>query len=344
MVKSLPRNLFKGPWVRGSINGHDSCAFSKRDPLSKAPIYHDRNFSLTYFPAQNRILPGVPVFIVFALINSPGILDIHPKVSFIHQLNRKGLDVYLLHWGKACSTYSLEDYVLKFLHLALKKACEHAHQSTMTVMGICQGGVFSLCYAALHPKRIERLITLVTPCDLHVGKNRVHQILKFVELETMWKNVELIPGDWVPTMLSTIAPFKYPAQKPQNLDKSTWRHTLFERVTQWNLSSPPLAKRAFIQFCEQILQQNNLVNGRFRLGHTPVMLNTIHRPLLNVYAKNDHIWPVQCPQALEHCYLKQYYHALEFPRGHLGLFISQKARPYIDKIAKWVLHLEMNPR
>ncbi len=37
----------------------------------------------------------------------------------------------------------------------------------LNVLGVCQGGVLSVCFAALHPQRVRNLITMVTPVDFH---------------------------------------------------------------------------------------------------------------------------------------------------------------------------------
>jgi len=39
----------------------------------------------------------------------------------------------------------------------------------INLMGICQGGIFSTCYAALFPEKVARLILTVTPIDFHAG-------------------------------------------------------------------------------------------------------------------------------------------------------------------------------
>ena len=39
------------------------------------------------------------------------------------------------------------------------------------MLGICQGGVLSLCYSAAQPQAIRKLVTLVTPVDFHAEGN-----------------------------------------------------------------------------------------------------------------------------------------------------------------------------
>src|SRR5207253_1242297 len=37
----------------------------------------------------------------------------------------------------------------------------------VTLLGICEGGVFTTCYAALHPEKVKNLVITITPIDFH---------------------------------------------------------------------------------------------------------------------------------------------------------------------------------
>lgn len=41
----------------------------------------------------------------------------------------------------------------------------------VNLLGICQSGAFSLCYASLHSDKVKNLITMVTPVDFHTPDN-----------------------------------------------------------------------------------------------------------------------------------------------------------------------------
>src|SRR5215471_14876670 len=61
--------------------------------LNKARLYR----YIPVVPAQQR--HKVPLFLVFALMNKPYILDLRPGNSFIEYMVQQGYDVYLLDWG-----------------------------------------------------------------------------------------------------------------------------------------------------------------------------------------------------------------------------------------------------
>ena len=61
-------------------------------------------------------------------------------------------------------------------------------------------------------------------------------------------------------------------------------------------------------------------------------------PVLNIFAKHDHIVPPVTSQALKgHLPTKTKYEELELNAGHIGAFVSGKANKlFSDKITKWI--------
>ena len=95
----------------------------------------------------------------------------HPPARSLLDL---GIDVYLIDWGYpdgADRYVTLDDYINGYLHRALGAVLDAHRVSSTTLLGVCQGGTFSLCYAALHPQRVRNLVTMVTPVDFHAGDN-----------------------------------------------------------------------------------------------------------------------------------------------------------------------------
>jgi polyhydroxyalkanoate synthase len=86
--------------------------------LNKAKLYR-------YIPivaAEQR--HKVPLFLVFALMNQPYILDLRPGHSFIEYMVKQGYDVYLLDWGAPGpedKELKFDDSVLDYLPRAIRK-------------------------------------------------------------------------------------------------------------------------------------------------------------------------------------------------------------------------------
>src|SRR5690606_23351407 len=94
--------------------------------------------------------------------------------SLVRGLLERGEDVYIIDWGypdRSDRYLTLEDYIERFLGGAVDVLRRRSGLDAINLLGICQGGTFSLCYAALHPDKVKNLITMVTPVDFHTPDN-----------------------------------------------------------------------------------------------------------------------------------------------------------------------------
>ena len=53
----------------------------------------------------------------------------------------------------------------------------------LDLLGVCQGGVLSLCYTALHPQQIANLVTLTTPVDFHTPDNLLSKWVRGLDVD-----------------------------------------------------------------------------------------------------------------------------------------------------------------
>src|SRR6202162_4825443 len=137
----------------------------------KEAVWQSGKLSLyRYRPIARPAAGGVPLLIVYALVNRPYMMDLQEDRSLIRGLLAEGLDVYLIDWGYpdgADRFTSLADYIDDYLVGCVDYILSTHRLSALNMLGVCQGGVFSLCFTALNPKRVRNLITMVTPVDFH---------------------------------------------------------------------------------------------------------------------------------------------------------------------------------
>ena len=62
-------------------------------------------------------------------------------------------------------------------------------------MGICMGGTFCVIYSALHPDKIQNLITTVTPTNFDTDKGLLHIWMREVDVDRWWNSFGNMPGD-----------------------------------------------------------------------------------------------------------------------------------------------------
>jgi polyhydroxyalkanoate synthase len=111
----------------------------------------------------------------------------------------------------------------------------------------------------------------------------------------------------------------------------------FLRMEKWIADRPHHPGEAAKQWLKDLYQENKLVEGRFELGGRVVDLRHITCPVLNVYAKDDHIIPPATSQALGGKVGSSDYSELGLPGGHVGVFVGGKAQALLGSgIADWL--------
>ncbi|NRP09761.1 MULTISPECIES: alpha/beta fold hydrolase [unclassified Marinobacterium] len=277
-----------------------------------------------------------PLIICYALVNRPTILDLAPDRSLVQDLRAKGRDIYLIDWGypDLCDRHiGLDDYIGDYLDSAVQCVIERSGFEQIDLMGICQGGVFSLAYASLKPERVRKLVTLVTPVDTGVEGFTLSEMVRETNIEQLVKAYGNLPGQFLNQIYAALKPLQLGVVKEMGLSRSIQDPTsaeLFLRMEQWINDSPDLAGRAAIEFAETFFKGNGLIQGSFYVDSKAVKLTSIRSPILNIFGTKDHLVPTASSQALQTAITPNTpYQELALPAGHIGAFISDRCR---DKV------------
>ncbi|MFN3881003.1 MAG: class III poly(R)-hydroxyalkanoic acid synthase subunit PhaC [Nitrincola lacisaponensis] len=298
---------------------------------------------LQYY-APEQVSPDIPpVLICYALVNRPYMIDLTPERSLVQKLRQQGIGVYLIDWGypDASDRYlDLDDYINHYLDRCVDHACRHAGLERVSLMGICQGGTFSLCYTALHPEKIERLITLVTPVDFDTADFTLSKLARHIDADLAVATYGNIPGALLNDTYNALMPMRLGLQKNMDLpltlsDEASAR--AFLSMEKWIYDSPDQAGTAFSEFIQKFFQQNQLVRDQLEIGGQAVRLDRITQPLLNIYASQDHLVPPSSSKALKGKTASCLYREKSIRAGHIGLFVSSRnGHQLSDAICNWL--------
>jgi len=254
--------------------------------------------------------------------------------------------LYAVDWGSPSRSerwLTLEDYINGYLHDCIEHIKQTANIDQVNILGICEGGVFSLCYAALHPENIKNLATSITPIDFHgdmQSNNNDHGYINLWTRNLDEKDIDLMvetygnmPGELMGMVFQLITPVK--SLTKYNIDLIDIAHDKkkllnFFRMEKWLADRPDHPGEAAKQWFKDLYQHNKLVKNEFMLDGQQIDLKTVTVPILNIYALNDHIIPPQCSKALAQCTGSQDYSELAMPGGHVGVFVSGKSQGIIS--------------
>lgn len=283
-----------------------------------------------YFIDGKAIHPGPPLLIVYALINRHTILDLDPEWSLIRRLCEQYGEVYLIDWCAPSEDAALEDACLQHYIETIHQAVRHLHdgiEQPVDLLGVCQGGSLSLCYTALHPDLVGRLITMITPVDFHTQNDIVANLTRNMDFAALQQLLGSIPGELIRDFFTSLKPVQLGMQKYLDAvsDDSESGRRLFLLVEKWMNDTPSLAGCAAREFVTQCFKENRLVQGTMEIGGRQVDLQAITQPILNIYAEKDHIVPPAASQALAEATRSDHYTEQSYRTGHIGIYISRKS-------------------
>lgn len=316
---------------------------------AKEEVYREDNVILYRFAPMVEQPFRIPILIVYALVNRPYMVDLQEDRSLVRNLLKQGMDVYLIDWGypgRGDRWLTLDDYINGYINDCVDVVRERHGLDRINLLGICQGGTFSLCYTALYPEKVKNLITMVTPVDFHVKEGLPNlwagcsvggQAMNVDQLVDAFGN---IPGEFMNLGFLMLKPFQLGLGKYlEMIDILDDDQKLlnFLRMEEWIFDSPDQAGEAYRQFMKDFYQENKLIRGYVKIGTKQVDLAQVRVPILNVYAEQDHLVPPASSIALERCVGTADYTLRSFPVGHIGMYVSGKVqRDLPPTIVQWL--------
>lgn len=306
-------------------------------------VWRDGKTVLYRFVGEHKPTAKVPLLISYALVNRPYMVDLQAERSIVKGLLARGEDVYIIDWGypdRSDRFLDLEDYIQRFIGGAVDELRRRSGQEAINLLGICQGGAFALCYAALHPRKIRNLITMVTPVDFHTADNMLSNWTREMDVDLLVDTLGNVPAEMMNAFYLSLKPFRLNLQKYVGLvdildDKRAVED--FLRMEKWIFDSPDLAGEAFRQFTKQFYQANGFVNGGVVIGDQEVHLGMVEMPVLNIFAEQDHLVPPSASRPLRDLVGTGDYTELSFRGGHVGIYVSGRAQQEVPQtIHDWL--------
>jgi polyhydroxyalkanoate synthase len=310
----------------------------------KTVVYEEDKLSLYRYQAPADVVQNpTPLLVVYALVNRPYMTDLQEDRSTIRNLLAAGQDVYLIDWGYpdgADRSLTLDDYINGYLDRCVDVVRKRHRLDRINILGICQGGTFSLCYTALHPDKVKNLVTMVTPVDFKTPGNLLSAWAQHMDVDLLVDTLGNIPGELLNWTFLSLKPFSLTGQKYVNMvdvldDPARLKN--FLRMEKWIFDSPDQAGETFRQFIKDFYQANGLIEGGIRIGGREIDLQQVRVPVLNIFAEQDHLVPPDASRALRGRTASKDYTELSFPGGHIGIYVSGKAQKEVTPaIAAWL--------
>jgi polyhydroxyalkanoate synthase len=319
----------------------------------KDEVFREDKTVLYHYRPLAPVTVKIPVLVVYGLVGRYTMADLQEDRSLIRNLLAQGVDLYAVDWGNPTRTdrwLTLDDYVDGYLASCVDHICKAHGLDQITLLGICEGGVFTVCYAALNPTRVKNLIVTITPIDFHADKEQgradhgfINLWTRSLEKEDVDRLIEAngnLPGELMSFVFSSMTPLasltKYNLGMLDVMDDEK-KLMNFLRMEKWLQDRPHHPGEAAKQWLKDLYQDNQLVKNEFVLSGRKVELSNLTMPVLNIYAENDHIIPPGTSRALGKLVGTKDYTEIGLPGGHVGVFVSGKSQGVLGKgIVEWL--------
>jgi polyhydroxyalkanoate synthase len=315
-------------------------------------VYQEDKVRLLHYKPEVPEVCPVPLLVVYALVNRQYMMDVEEGLSLFRKLLGKGIELYVIDWGyptKIDKYLTMEDHILGYLDNCVDLVRERSGCDKINVLGICQGGSFTVIYSALFPEKIKNLAVMVAPIDFHAGRGKglLMDWIPLLNPDLMVDVMGTVPGEFLNLGFLWLKPFQLIIDKyvglTERLDNATALKS-FLRMEKWIFDSPDQAGETFRKYVKELFRDNQLIKGEFTLGGRKVDLKNITMPVLNMFGEQDHLVPPECSRPLSDLVSSQDVTTICYPVGHIGMYVSSKAQKEMSPtLAQWLLDRSAKP-
>jgi polyhydroxyalkanoate synthase subunit PhaC len=288
-----------------------------------------------------------PLLLVYALINKPYIFDLLPGRSFVEFMLGRGYDMYLLDWGAPGPedrSTRFDDYATELLPRAIRRALRVSGAERLHLLGYCIGGTLAVVYAATRSDPPIRTLALLAP-PIDFGQRAESVFARW--LDERYFDVDRLVntyGNIPPELIELGSKLLKPVENYVGVYANIWDRLddgaaaeSWQAMHRWVHDGVPFAGEAFRQWVKDYIRANRLAAGTLVVRGRRADLASIHAPLLNVVARQDHIVPLAYSASLMDLVSSDDKHMEVIPSGHVGLMGGRGARTVLwPKIADWL--------
>jgi len=296
-------------------------------------VYEENKLELHHYEARTDEQYDVPILVVYALINKPYILDLQPDRSVVRTLLDQGFDVYMIDWGEPSrldASLGLDDYVNRYVDNCVDVVRERSGQDAINVLGYCMGGTMSAMYAALHSEKVRNLGLMAAGLCFE-GTGGVLELWgeeDYYDPDVVAETFGNVPSDFLDVGFALMDPVdnfvtKY-VRLYENLEDEDFVQN-FARMEKWLGDGIDVAGRAYVEFLEDIYQENKLHADDLTLDGEPVRLSDIDMPVLQIVGEYDHLIPPDASTPFNERVGTDDTEVMRMRSGHIGLSVSSSS-------------------
>ncbi len=306
-------------------------------------VYEEDRVKLKHYRTVEETRLKIPLLVVYAQVNRETMMDLQPGRSVVETFLNSGINLYMIDWGyptRKDRYLTLDDHINGYIDNIVDVILEREGIPKLNLMGICQGGTFCAIYTALHPEKIKNLITTVTPTNFDTDASLLNIWVRAINPDELVETYGNIPGDIMNLGFLLLNPARLMIDKYVGFLENVHNKDFVEnfvRMERWIFDSPDLPAETFREFITNCYKKNLLIKNELEINGKRVDLKKIDMPVLNIYARYDHLVPpAACDQFTSKIASKDKEDVC-LDTGHIGIYVSSKTqKEFGPKIIRWL--------
>lgn len=322
-------------WASGQppVGAH---RFQVGKDLARTPgkvVYRNHLMELIQYSSSTDTVRPEPILITPAWIMKYYILDLSPGNSFVKYLVDQGYTVFMISWHNPTEEdrdLDMNDYIRLGVFDALEAINKVVPDRKVHSIGYCIGGTLLLMAAAAMARIRDNRLATITLLAAQADFSEAGEILLFVN-ESQVSYLEALTWDQGYLDSRQMAgAFQMLQSNDLIWSRYVRTYLLGERpelfdLFAWNADGTRLPYKMHSEYLRKLFLENQLAQGRFKVGGAQVNLSHIEQPIFCVSTTEDHVAPWRSVYKLHYLVDTDVTFVLA-NRGHNGGIISEPGR------------------